>query len=419
MEPSSERRSSLVELLELAQIYRSWNRKELARALGRDASKLVPSSGVPKVDLVVGLARVLEWSLGDVVRVLRFDDPDLGGEEVVEVPDASFETLNAAAAKAHREGRFKDMIQLARQTYAVAQTPDQRARACNREAGGWDGLGKYHEALESLQRGLRETEASTDQQLILRSNLSNAYYSLSLLYEGKGVATDVIEELASSPRNSTVARIASAQAYYVRGNCLRCLLEPGQPDEDTLAQHALQDLRAAEEQHQSLAALDNIEAYAASARTCRGAILEVEVILGTRSVMEVLETYMSALRELTDGADWPVGELLESYGWWCIFGCNVALRHMRDPIGLQRTMALFTSKADQIASRLGNWTLRERVLSMEYVRRQRLSAMAGIETEWVINDADVRVIAGAMGRLPYFRKTGWEILRKATIARRS
>jgi tetratricopeptide (TPR) repeat protein len=419
MDPSSERRSSLVELLELAQIYRAWNRKELARALGRDASKLVPSSGVPKVDLVVGLARVLEWSLGDVVRVLRFDDPDLGGEEVVEVPDASFETLNAASFEAHREGRFTDMIKLARQSFAVARTPTERARACNRESGGWDALGKYHEALQACQRGLKETEASADWQLLLRSNLANAYYSLSQLYEGKGVATDVIEEIAHSPCESVPGQIAFAQAHYVRGNCLRCLLGPDLPDEAHLAAEATKDLEAARRLYSDLATRESIEAHAACARTCEGALMEVSVILGYRSAEEVVTRYVESLRALEEPSAWPVGELLESHGWWCIFGCNVALRHKKDPAGLQQVMRFLTEKADAIAERLGNWTLRERVLTMEYVRRQRLSELAGVETEWVIDDADVRVITGTMGRLPAFRQTGWEILRKAKIARRS
>ena len=53
-------------LLELAGVYRDFNRKELAHALRRDGSKLVPSTGNPKLDYLVSLAEVLDWPVGEV-----------------------------------------------------------------------------------------------------------------------------------------------------------------------------------------------------------------------------------------------------------------------------------------------------------------------------------------------------------------
>ena len=43
-----------------------------------------------------------------------------------------------------------------RQAYAAAATPEQRARASNREAGALDGLGRYTEVLQALKRGMQE-----------------------------------------------------------------------------------------------------------------------------------------------------------------------------------------------------------------------------------------------------------------------
>ena len=68
MGADASRRGRLEELLHLAQAYRGWNRRQLARALQRDASNLVPASGLPKIDLVVSLANVLDWSVEDVVK---------------------------------------------------------------------------------------------------------------------------------------------------------------------------------------------------------------------------------------------------------------------------------------------------------------------------------------------------------------
>src|SRR5437867_2639849 len=70
MDERTIRRRRLEQLLELAQAYQGCSRKELARLLGRDRTKLVPSSGVPKLDLVVDLSRVLDWQVGDVTGFL-------------------------------------------------------------------------------------------------------------------------------------------------------------------------------------------------------------------------------------------------------------------------------------------------------------------------------------------------------------
>ena len=43
---------------------------------------------------------------------------------------------------------------LARALATVASTPDERARACNRAVGAYDGLGRYTEVQRSAQRGL-------------------------------------------------------------------------------------------------------------------------------------------------------------------------------------------------------------------------------------------------------------------------
>ena len=53
-------RERLEELQALARTYRNWSVKELAQALGRQPGRLVPESGMPKIDLVVGLAKALD-----------------------------------------------------------------------------------------------------------------------------------------------------------------------------------------------------------------------------------------------------------------------------------------------------------------------------------------------------------------------
>jgi hypothetical protein len=78
-------------------------------------------------------------------------------------------------------------------------------------------------------------------------------------------------------------------------------------------------------------------------------------------------------------------------------------------------MAILTNKAIEVAERLGNWSLRERAFSLELVRRERLERTTGFDADWVLDEDDVRTIAGTMGRFPSFRETGWQILSQARI----
>ena len=72
---------------------------------------------------------------------------------------------------------------------AAATTPEEQARACNREAGGWDGLGRYSNVLKAVQRGLRLSPVTSEFRRMLQANLANAYYSLFSLVEARSIAT--------------------------------------------------------------------------------------------------------------------------------------------------------------------------------------------------------------------------------------
>jgi hypothetical protein len=413
MAANAVRKRRLEELLHLAQTYQGCNRKELARQLGRDASNLVPESGVPKVDLVVELARVLDWPVEAVIDAMWTDVGALtNGAPEASQPEG-FEAIDAAALAAHHAGRYGDMVNLARRAFQAARDGEERAKACNREAGGWDGMGRYRNAQEALQRGLRERGATRDRRLLLQSNLANSYYTLWQLVEGRSVAGDVISAYLEQAPATKTAAVARATAYYVRGNCHRRMIEAEPERAAALARAAIEDLDQARRHFLDLARTHQDDSYAGIAHTCEGGILEAQVVLGERKAGAVLDQIIDALDALSDPATWPSGDWLESWGWWCIIGCNVALRHIDDQIDLQHRMAILTNKADEIASRLGNWSMRERIFTMEYARRERFCDWSGVEIDWTVDNDDVRVIAGTMGRFPGFQETGWRILRTA------
>jgi hypothetical protein len=411
MKATTVRKKRLEQLLELAQAYKGWSRKELGRALGRDPTKLVPGTGMPKLDFVVELAGVLDWPVGDVAGFLCTRRPH--GRFGADGED--FDSLDRAARQAHRSGRYELMLDLARQAYGAAATPEQRARACNREAGALDGLGRYTEELQAIKRGMQEVGVAPEFRRMLQSNLANAYYSLWALVESGSIASSLLEWYAAHPPRSKTDRKTQAFALYVSGHTFRraICMEPQRARE--LAGSARRDLQQAYDLYSALASEFDDASLRGIANTCYGGLLEAEVALGQRPAAEVLDELAAGLDRVRDVAEGPVGDELESYGWWCIFGCNIALRHIDDERQLQQRMAVLTNKADEIADRLDNWSMRERVFTMQYVRWERAQSSTGFDIPCVIDNDDVRVIAGTMGRFPTFRDTGWRILRSAQI----
>jgi hypothetical protein len=396
-------------LLDLAGVYRSLNRKELAHALRREGSKLVPSTGNPKLDYLVSLAEVLDWPVGDVAEAIwagtmSTDEPNSGED---------FRTLDRAARKAHRAGDYAAMCRLAQRMRAAAGSAEERALAALREAGGWDGRGRHLRQLECVRRGLEEVPVSPDLRLLLEVNLANAHYALGALVEARAVAAELIDRFRRTAPESRGSRAAEAFAHYVFGNVCRQLVGQGAESARETAEEARDALRASQKLYTALAGDFDHEPWYGIANTCRGGLLEVEVELGERASSDALQIISTELEAIDPGSTDLVGDRLESYGWWCIFGCSIALRHERAR-EQQRLMTLFIETGRAIADRLDNWSMRQHLFTLEYIRRQRLNQLVGCPVEWTIDEDGVRVLIGTMGRFPSFRRTGWQILETAT-----
>ena len=414
MNGNGKKRERLERLLDLAQVYRGWNRKELAGALGRDPTKLVPGSGNPKLDLVMHLAEALDWTIGDVSECLL--KADALEERVVQMehsPVDSFESLDAKALEAHEDGRFTEMAKFADMAYSLAETPTQRAQACIRGFGAWDGLGRYAKSLESAQRGLMECPIDDEIRRALQSNLANAYYTLWHLVEARATSSELIDTYESTPPTTTWDRCSQAFAYYVLGNTYRRLVGTEPVHATQHADTTIQHLEACQALCTELA--PEAPYWEAVGRTAEGGILEAQVITGQRDARSALADITDALGSVVDLETFENADSIESHGWWCIYGCNIAIRHITDEKDLQRYMALFTNKADEIANKLDNWSMRERVFSMQYQGHQRFVGWTGQEIPMTIDSEDIKMITGTMGRFPRFRKTGWNILQSANV----
>jgi len=328
---------------------------------------------------------------------------------------ADFDSLHRQAGEAHDGGNYEQMLDLGRRALVVASSSDQRARAFNRQLGALDGLGRYTEVLQTGKLALQESSVSPELRRMLQSNLANAYYSLWSLVESGAIAQSLLGWYRANPPQTPVDRKTHAFAHYVSGHTHRRLMSVQPPQIRSLAVSAVADLEKAREAYERLATELDAPSLAGIARTCRGGLVEAEVAMGRRTAADGLAELAAGLDIVQDVNDELVGDQLESCGWWCIFACNIALRHLDDDRALQRHMAVFTNKAEEIAERLNNWSMRERIFTMQFTRWERAVTATGLDIPCMVDNDDVRAIAGAMGRFPSFRETGWRILRSARI----
>ncbi|MCA9312038.1 MAG: hypothetical protein KDA21_12575 [Phycisphaerales bacterium] len=416
MDRSTERRDRLHRLIDLARASRGWSRARLARELHRDPTKLYPESGNPKLDFLVHLAEVLEWPVGEVAAAVWGENaqftpltPERNGHA-----DESFEALNNACLDRYDSGDFAGMAEIAQQMYTAARTNDQRALACIREAGGWDGLGRYPRSLDAVRRGLAQGQLSVNTRLILQANLANAQYTLWDLTPALGTTQVLAEWYEANPPGTPRDGMRPAFVYYVRGNTHRRLMAIEEESRERHCHAGLADLGLADSLYTRLADELNIPSLHGIANTCRAGMLELQVESGDIAPGLAVDRLLSSLDAVVDLDADASGDLLESYGWSCIFGSNIALRHLSGR-PLQQAMAVFTNKALEIADRLDNWALRERVFTMQYTLHQQIVDATGLDLPYTIDEEDRTLITATMGRFPTFRTVGWQILETARV----
>lgn len=414
MDASDLRHDRLEMLLNLARVARGWSRAQLARALGRDPTKLLPESANPKMDYLISLAEVLEWPVGEVVEAIWS-----GGSAVAGVPRASgesFEALNERVMEAVRKADFRGVVSLARQMFEAARTGDERAHACVREAAGWDGMGRYPKVLEAVRRGLQQGPLSVRLRLVLQATLANAQYTLWDLTPALGTSEVLARWYEANPPVKRFDWKRVAYVHYVRGNTRRRLMLMEPENHQLHAEEGKRDLARAMDLYASLARELDDESLNGIANTCRGGIMELDVELGNREAKDTVEEMLASLGGVGPLDAGMPSDWIESWGWWCIFGSNIALRRLKGR-ELQQSMAVFMSKALEIADRLDNWAMRERVFTIQFSLHNLMVDTTGLDLAFTINDDERSLIGATMGRFPGFRPMGWKILETAKVIR--
>jgi tetratricopeptide (TPR) repeat protein len=341
-------------------------------------------------------------------RVFTFDGcaVTIGGD--------SFEAISRASIEARHDGRFDEALRLASRLRLVAGSDREHAIACLREGSVWDRRGRYARALECAQEGLGMNCRDLDVRTTLQGRLANAHYTLWHLVEAKAVGRDLVEAFEGATPDDPVLRENLGMAHYAIGHAARRQIDPSESEPTRRLDEARMHLRRAASIFLDLHRDHDRPTDLAFARICTGGLLEVEAAAGRHEPGAAIDQVMVELEGAIDVEGCASVDLLESHGWWAIFGCNIALRHLQGS-DLHRPMAVFTNKALEIAERIGNWGLRERAFTLEHFRRQRIADLIGDEQDWFLDDEEIRTITGTMGRFPGFRRIGWRILEAARV----
>lgn len=412
MDTSDLRRQRLEMLLNLARVARGWSRSQLARALDRDPTKIVPESANPKMDYLIRLSDVLEWPVGEVIEAIWTGGATSAGNALP--PTSTFEEYNDLIAEAVRSADYRRVVELSQSMFRAARTGDERAHACIREAAGWDGMGRYPKVHEAARLGLQQGPLTVRLRLVLQATLANAQYALWDLTPALGTCEVLAQWYEANPPAKRHDWKRVAYVHYVRGNTRRQLMAMEPENHDAHARAAKADLERAIELYTSLAAELGDDALKGVANTCKGGLIEVEAELGQRDPKAAVQEMLATL-EQSDVLRTPMtGDWIESYGWWCIFGSNIALRHLKSR-ELQQSMSVFMSKALAIADRLDNWAMRERVFTIQFALHNLMVDSTGLDLAFTIDDSERSLISATMGRFPSFRSTGWKILETARV----
>lgn len=400
----ADQKARVERLLELAGIYQGCSRSELSQRLGRDVKNIVPDSGNPKLDLVRSLAQLLDWSIGDVAEALSGDPAG----QAADIAGKNFEDVDADWVRLHRSGRYSEAVDLAAAMYAIAKTPRERAVAKLRECGGNDGLGRFAQAASCLREGLEQRPLDFRLRSLLGSNLANYLYLLGHTMEARGIANELSQRVEAELDESLSSLEIRAHCRAVLGQCSRVAIGEDELRAEVCAIDAVNNLGLAKERFAELSETEDGEHCRGLSMIAEFGQLEALCFLGRADASEAISTVIGRLdKTKTPGDKSP--DYLSALGWGCVFACNIARRHLPER-EMHRALAILTNSGYSIADRLGDWSLRERFFSIDFLQRADVAELLGRQLDWSIDEEEVRLIVGTMGRFPSFRPTGWKML---------
>lgn len=425
-------RIRLEELLALTLSHRGWSIRQLAQRLNRSSSSLLPESGQPRLDLLVGLADALEWPLETVTdHLIGHLDEDTGPCQEPGLPASCEELLGLATESLPQHAARA--AQLARTALLLADGAEARLRATELEADAWARLGRWDRTIQTIQRELHgvrddaglasadapaacgDDPARSGHGLLLR--LARAYHRSGCWAEGLAISRTLLEERQGTDAGTLALR---AEALILKALCTRDRFEFSRSVPEVPAQQALRDAQDAQTLLRWPAVADRSRdlggAAPCLATMAAAIIIEQQAALGLTCGFAAVAKVLDGLEPWIDVQAAADREALAGAGWWCAIGLSTAARHLAGQRRHQ-VLAVLSNKADEIASAVGCWSLRERVLRLEFERRSLAAEDGSAAEQWLLDEEDLRQVVGCIGASRRFRPIGLQILRSATLIR--
>jgi len=409
------RKERLLQMIDVAQVYRGCSKAQLASLLDRDPAKIAPDSGNPKMDLLFNLADIIDWPVGELAEMLwGRHEPEFGGKPEGLPPEGGPAVIDQLARDAYRKGDYAEMRRLGEHLLALATAPLERAAARTRIGCSYLGDGRFQKAIEWLRLTASDAELPSYVAKMVQINLACAHLALWNLVEAGAIGTMVRDGPGESDPIDRRGRTVLAHAQYVIGIARRRAvgsISVGRSG--AAAVSALEALERARDEYQGLHREFDDPEYAAVASTCQASIVEMEVDAGRCSATNAVKGLLDALDEVIDPSI-ARRDVIERRGWGCVSGLGIALRHL-DGDERERCAAIFSNKAIELAEASENWSLRERAFTLSFQAAPSDATGKLSEDFPRLDKEDLRTLVGTMGRIPFFRPTGWQLL-KVTLA---
>ena len=399
-------RERLEELQALARTYRNWSVKELAHALGRQPGRLVPDSGMPKIDLVVGLAKALDWPVEAVVDHLMKPAAGTRRATVQQDAPADYARLYNESLAKRLERDLTDAVRLAVRAGAVADTPTRRAAALVVEAQAHEAGGSYVEAVRCLREASRIQGIALDWRLVCDANLANMLFMQGQGTHALGIAATVLDYVTTM-KPTPVIEWAKAQASWARGHAIRASI----PAEHCaawrpLAENAREDIRRV---HDVTAELMSAEGgsqihYGSMHASAGAVLLELDALCDPERADDCIRAQLEIVREH--------GDLTPSIGerkaWAAVGLANSAKRFVSDEMQRRGILEIASATLRAHAVATSNWYFAHQHLELDAERRRQLAGN-GVASR-ALDAVEAKLVAGVLGQIPAARQDAGEFL---------
>ncbi|MCE2885597.1 MAG: hypothetical protein LW806_11960 [Planctomycetaceae bacterium] len=398
-------RERLEELQALARTYRNWSVKELAHALGRQPGRLVPDSGMPKIDLVVGLAKALDWPVEAVVDHLIKPADDTHRAKTQDAPADYARLYNESLIK-RLERDYAEAVRLAVRAHAAADTPTRSAAALILEAQAHEACGSYTESVRCLRHAGRIDGVAVDWRMFGDSNLANMLFMQGQSTHALGIASSVLEYLGSLPETEA-ARSARVTASWARGHALRTSIPLSNFEQwRPLAESARQDFKTVREVTDALLSIsgERRSHYGTMHASVEPVLLEVDALCEPESAEQIVRTLVSMVRENGTLEPGPG----ERKAWAAIALANTVKRFLDDELQRRGILEIASSTLRAHAVATSNWYFAHQHLEIEAERRRMFSGH-GVAAR-ALDALEAKLVAGVLGHIPAARRNADEFM---------